>query len=60
MRELISTAKKKKERKKVQAGIEWSNILPTFLASEEKPPHGVTEVYCVVDPHSMARFFFVL
>ena len=33
MRELISTSKR---GEKVQAGIEWSNILAKILASEEK------------------------
>ena len=32
VRELISTKKKKK----VQAGNEWSNVLPKILTSEEK------------------------
>ena len=34
--ELISTLKKKKEKKKAQVGNEWSNLLPQILTREEK------------------------
>ena len=41
--ELIFTTTNK-QNKKAQAGIEWSNLLPNILASEEKATTNYTQV----------------